>query len=57
MWVVMNGDEHKIVKTIEEASELLSEYARQSSPNEVKMITLEEYKYRSDRKAKRGKRS
>lgn len=57
MWVVINGDEHIKAKTLEEATELLTEKARVSAPNTVRLITLEEYNQWEGRKRKRGKKS
>lgn len=57
MWVLINGDEHINIKTLEEATELLTKKAREHSPNEVRLITLKEYNEWEGRKRKRGKKS
>ena len=57
MWVIINGDEHIKVKTLEKATELLTEKARESTPNTVRLITLQEYNEWDGRKRKRGKKA
>lgn len=57
MWVVINGDEHIKVKTLEKATELLTEKAREATPNTVRLITLKEYNGWDGRKRKRGKKA
>lgn len=57
MWVLVNGNEHIKVKTLEEGTELLTQKARESTPNLVKLLTLEEYNHWDGRKRKRGKKS
>ena len=57
MWVIINGDEHIRVKTLEKATELLTEKARESAPNTVRLITIKEYNEWEGRKRKRGKKA
>ena len=57
MWVLITSDEHIKVKTLDEATELLTAKAREYSPNEVRLITLKEYNEWEGRKRKRGKKS
>lgn len=57
MWVVINGEEHIKVKTLEEGTDLLSSKAREAAPNKVRLITLEEYNEWEGRKRKRGKKA
>ena len=57
MWVIINGNEHIKVKTLERATELLTEKARESTPNTVRLITLHEYNEWDGRKRKRGKKA
>lgn len=57
MWVIINGDEHIKVKTLEKATELLTEKARESAPNTVRLITIKEYNEWEGRKRKRGKKA
>lgn len=57
MWVVINGNEHIKAKTLEEATELLYKKATESTPNAVRLITLEEYNQWEGKKRKRGKKA
>ena len=57
MWVLINGEEHIKVKTLEEATELLHKKAKETAPNTVRLITLEEYNEWEGKKRKRGKKS
>ena len=57
MWVVISGEEHIKVKTLEEATKLLTIKARESEPNQVQVITLQQYQSWEGRKRKRGKKS
>ena len=57
MWVLINGDEHIKAKTLEEATELLHKKAKETAPNTVRLITLEEYNEWEGKKRKRGKKS
>lgn len=57
MWVIINGDEHIKVKTLEKATELLTQKARESAPNTVRLITIKEYNEWEGRKRKRGKKA
>ena len=57
MWVLINGDEHIKAKTLEEATELLYKKAKETTPNTVRLITLEEYNEWEGKKRKRGKKS
>ena len=57
MWVLINGEEHIKVKTLEEATELLYKKATEAAPNTVRLITLEEYNQWEGRKRKRGKKA
>jgi hypothetical protein len=57
MWVVISKTEHIKVKTLEEATNLLTIKARETSPDQVRLITLEEYNTWEGRIRKRGKKS
>ena len=57
MWVVITSTEHIKVKTLEEATELLTQKARETSPEQVRLITLKEYNNWEGRKRKRGKKA
>lgn len=57
MWVVISKTEHTKVKTLEEATNLLTIKARETSPDQVRLITLEEYNTWEGRIRKRGKKS
>jgi hypothetical protein len=57
MWVVISKTEHTKVKTLEEATNLLTIKAREASPDQVRIITLEEYNNWEGRIRKRGKKS
>ena len=57
MWVIINGDEHIKVKTLEKATELLTQKARESAPNTDRLITIKEYNEWEGRKRKRGKKA
>lgn len=57
MWVVITAEEHIKVKTLEEATELLTKKARETSPEVAKVITLKEYNVWEGRKRKRGKKA
>lgn len=57
MWVLINGEEHIKVRTLEEATELLHIKASEASPNVVRLITLKEYNEWDGRKRKRGKKA
>lgn len=57
MWVVITTQEHIKVKTLEEATELLTQKARENSPDVAKVITLKEYNTWEGRKRKRGKKA
>lgn len=57
MWVLIDGDEHIKVQTLEEGTELLTKKARESTPNIVKLIPLSDYNKWEGRKRKRGKKS
>lgn len=57
MWVVINGNEHIKAKTLEEATELLYKKATESTPNTVRLITIEEYNQWEGKKRKRGKKA
>ena len=57
MWVVITAEEHIKVKTLEEATNLLTQKARENSPVEVRVVTLSEYNNWEGRKRKRGKKA
>jgi hypothetical protein len=57
MWVVITSTKHIKVKTLEEAIELLTQKARETSPEKVRLITLKEYNNWEGRKRKRGKKA
>ena len=57
MWVVISKTEHTKVKTLEEATNLLTIKARETSPDQIRIITLEEYNNWEGRIRKRGNKS
>ena len=57
MWVVINGDEHIKVKTLQEGSKLVDELMKQNPNTRIQLIPGSVYNTREDRKTKRGKRS
>lgn len=57
MWVVINGDEHTRVKTLEEGAQLMDELLKQNPKDRIQLIHNDVYKTRDDKKTKRGKRS
>ena len=57
MWVVINGDEHTRVKTLEEGAQLMDELLKQNPKARIQLVHNDVYKTRDDKKTKRGKRS
>ena len=56
MWVIINGEEHLHVKSLEEAVSLLEAKTRETGA-QVRMITLDDYNEWEYKKTKRGKKS
>ena len=56
-WVLVDGDKHIIVNSLDEGSNLIDQIMKQRNQANVKLITFEDYLKRDDRKRKRGKKS
>ena len=57
MWVVINGEKHTRVKTLEEGAQLMDKLLKQNPKDRIQLVHNDVYKMRDDKKTKRGKRS